>query len=281
MARDLYDIKKEITSGWMNDKDVADAYGFVPGETEFSEVFSRLSVENLLFYTVAAAIWVLEKMWDVFSAEIDTVIENDVPHRPRWYRDMALRFMLNCQLVEGEDYYDTSSLSAAEIDAAKIVKYAAVTEDADQSLLTIKVAGKSTDNGHYSQISSDHISKIKIYMNEVKDVGVKLNIISPAPETFNCHINILYDPLLSADSVKIACRAAVESYILNLPYNGEYTNMALCGYLQQVEGIKVVDVIEASIGASEGSESNIIAMRYIPLAGYMQLGKIDITAEPY
>lgn len=46
-------------------------------------------------------------------------------------------------LVADTDYYDTAGMSDADIEAARVVKYAAATESSDASLLTIKVAGEN------------------------------------------------------------------------------------------------------------------------------------------
>jgi len=140
MARTIADIKDSMTADFMRNSDVARAYGFETGAA-FSSHFSKVSVESLLFYIVACATWVLENLFDRHKKDVEERIEAIMPHRPKWYRDKVLGFMKDKTLVTDTDYYDTEGMSDGDIEVARVVKYAAATENADASILTIKVAG--------------------------------------------------------------------------------------------------------------------------------------------
>ena len=63
MARSITEIKSAICKEWMGNEDVARMYGFSVGDS-FSERFSAVSVENILFYIVAVTSWVVERLVD-------------------------------------------------------------------------------------------------------------------------------------------------------------------------------------------------------------------------
>lgn len=142
MARTIAEIKDGIAGDFMRNEDVARAYGFEAGDS-FTAHFSKASVESVLFYIFACAAWIVESLFDEHRREVNSCIEEILPHRPKWYRDKVLAFMKDKILVADTDYYDTAGMSDADIEAARVVKYAAATESSDASLLTIKVAGET------------------------------------------------------------------------------------------------------------------------------------------
>ena len=77
--------------------------------------------------------------------------------------------------------------------------------------------------------------QLAAYLAEIKDAGVRINLVNREADTFNCSVDIYYNPMLLPENVRRDCEAAIRSYIANLPFNGEYTNMALIDALQAVE----------------------------------------------
>ena len=90
MARTIAEIKDSMTADLMRNPDVARAYGFEAGAA-FSSHFSKVSVESLLFYIVACAMWVLENLFDQHRRDVEQRIEAIIPHRPKWYRRTGKR----------------------------------------------------------------------------------------------------------------------------------------------------------------------------------------------
>lgn len=276
--RTIKEIKEAMTTDFMGSEDVAKAYGFNKGDA-FGNHFGSVSIESLLFYIVACAIWILEKMFAQHSEEVDARIDETLPHRPKWYRDMVLNFMKDKALVTDTDRYDTTGMTEEEIAEKKVVKYAAATESWEDSLLTIKVAGEA--NGSRQPLDSETELQLKTYIEEIKDAGVKIALINEAADLFSCRIDIYYDTQMDGDTVEEACEAAINAYIENLPFNGEYTNMACVDALQTVDGVKIVEMKGSSVVTTrEGNVVNIDA-RYIPESGYLKASNIEITMKPY
>lgn len=278
MARSIKDIKAGICAEWMSSETVADRYGFSPG-TPFGDVFGAASVENMLMTVWAVGAYALERLLDLHRSEVSELIEAMTPHRAKWYRDKALRFMADRELSGDSDEYDTAGMTGGEIEAARVVKHAVAVESRDASLLTIKVAGES--GGRRAPISAEHERQLRAYIAEIKDAGVRTALVNKAADTFNCEVDVYYNPMLQPDAVKTRCEDAITGYIENLPFNGEYTNMALVDALQGVEGVRVVELKGSTAQAQGEATLTRIDARITPEAGYFAPGTITVNMKAY
>lgn len=269
MARSISDIKNELTREWMNNKAVADCYGFKPGET-FSKRFGAASIENMLFYIFAVGAWTLEKLFDLHREEVTAQVDATIPHRPQWYRNKALAFIPNRELLPDSDSY---GLNEEEAEAERVVRHAVAIESRDSSVLIIKVAGGQ--EGERAPINPDEQTKLERYLNEIKDAGVRISVINEAPERFNCTVDVYYNPLLAPEFVAAKCKSAITNYIENLPFNGEYSNMALIDCLQAIEGVRIAEMQSSQAGNIQ------INARYTPKAGYMRADIITLNMKDY
>ena len=254
MARSITEIKSAICKEWMGNEDVARMYGFSVGDS-FSERFSAVSVENILFYIVAVTSWVVERLVDTHRYEVDAALESLLPHRAKWYRDKALKFLKDIPLYEDSDMYDTSDMTEDEIEAARVVKYAAVSENADASILTIKVAGET--NGRRSVLDAATAQQLENYLREVKDAGVRISLVNESADRFMCELKICYDGMVSV--------------------NGVYSNMALVDAIRLVKGVKIAEVESSALKANGSDTWSDIEVKVIPRSGYMIAKESDIT----
>ncbi len=272
--RTIEEIKQEMQEAFMLSEPLATAYGFETG-TAFSSVFSKVSIENLLLYIVAVGIYVLEALFAEHKTDVDAAIEATLPHRPKWYRDKVLGFMAGKTLVGDTDQYDTTDMTDEDIEAARVVKYAAATESADASILTIKVAGEA--DGERAPLDAETETALLAYLREVKDAGVRIALVNQEADQFRCTVDIYYDAMLTSATVESACRKAIGQYIQNLPFNGEYTNMALIDALQAVEGVRIAELRSSGVTVSGSQTETAINARHTPEAGYMKAEETDVT----
>lgn len=278
MARNIGEIKSEIAQEFMRNEQAAELYGFEPG-AEFGDVFGAASVENIMLYVWAVCAWAVEQLVVRHKKEVTAELEELIAHRPKWYRDKVLQFMEGKELEADCDTYDTEGMSESEVSAARVVKHAVATESRDASLLTIKVAGES--GGARGPLSAEHERELKAYIGEIKDAGVRVALVNMAADTFNCMVDVYYNAMLEAGSVQVACEAAIRDYIENLPFNGEYTNMALVDRLQGVEGVKIVELLGSSARAANEETETEINARLTPAAGYFTPGEITVNMRAY
>jgi len=276
--RTIAEIKESMMTDFMHNNDLAKAYGFEVG-TDFYGTFSRVSVESLLLYIVAVAVWVLESIVADYKSEVEHLIEAETPHRAKWYRDRTLRFMHGHELQQDTDRYDTEGMTESEIAQARVVKYAAASESPDSSILIVKVAGEK--DGRRSPLDTETEHEVAAYLAEIKDAGVRISLVNRKPDRFDCELDIYYNPVLLPSSVEENCRETIGNYIRNLPFNGEYTNMALTDALQVVEGVKIVELKTAYAQAEGNGKRDLINARYVPAAGYFEERSITINMKAY
>lgn len=274
--RTTEEIKQSIAMEFMRNETVAEMFGFKAGEN-FDAHFSRASVVSVLFHIFACAAWTVEKLFESHRQEVEKRIDAMLPHRPKWYGDKILAFMKGRTLMPDMDTYDTTGMTAAQIEAAHVVKHAVVSENADASLVTIKVAGEN--NGTRAPLDAQTQTQLEAYIAEIKDAGVRTALVNAEPDLFTCKLKIFFDPLLLANDVKKACCDAVRTYVENLPFNGEYTNMALVDAVQAVNGVRIVELYGASATGENGMVK--IDARYTPAAGYFKTEEFEPEMIPY
>lgn len=274
MARTIQQIKEDIAATFMMNAVAAEKYGFEKG-SDFYRTFSKASTFSMLFYIFAAASWLVESLFDQYKAEVDARIEEIIPHRPKWYRDKVLAFMKGKELVQDADYYDTSDMSDADIEAARVVKHVVAVERSDTSILTIKVRGV---NG---RLDDETEGQLKRYIDEIRDAGIKYNLVNTDPDTFNCEVDVYYNPLLLPEMIQEACVLAITDYINNLPFNGQYTNMEMIDRLQVIEGVRIVEFVSASSHPATAQVAIPINGFCIPEAGYFVPKTITVNMKIY
>ena len=103
----------------MADATIREKYGLSVNDT-FSSKFSSVSIENILFFIVAACCHVLEVLFDYHKADVEEKISMAVVASVPWYYKMALAFQYGDSLVLNER---TQQYEYATIDESKqIVK---------------------------------------------------------------------------------------------------------------------------------------------------------------
>ncbi|MEG1581348.1 MAG: hypothetical protein RR386_08835, partial [Bacteroidaceae bacterium] len=143
--RNTEEIKKEMTDAFMSHPAIIDAFELDPAKS-FESQFSKAGVINTLFYVVSMVIYSLESIFSIFKSEMDEQIAELKPHSLRWYRNKTLNFMYGEPLVSESDYYNCEQLNSDAIIQKRVVKYCAVTEAKDASILYIKIAGEKMGN---------------------------------------------------------------------------------------------------------------------------------------
>jgi hypothetical protein len=284
MARSISDIKKEITDRFMLDEVIQQRYGFAPG-AGFDATFSRVSIESIMFYTIAAAIWTLEVLFDRHREEVTSIINELKPHSLRWYVGKAKAFMFGHALVPDTDYYDTAGMTDEQVAVAKVVKYAAAVEKS--AVVYLKVA--TDQDGEPTPLSEAQAEGLRAYIKEVRDAGVMVEVVNEPAEYFRLNMTLYYDPMVLDDTGMAFSAGArpvqdtVRRFIKNLPFNGEYRNVALVDVLQQIEGV-VIPELHLAETSRNGQDWEQVNAKAIPHSGYYKVyseDDLNITFTPY
>lgn len=278
MARTIAEIKKEMTDYFVRNETIQALYELDP-EKSFEDQFSKISLESILFYVVAVSVWALEKLFDRHRQEVTELISELKPHSLRWYANKAKAFQFGKSLVPDTDQYDNTGLTDEQIRKQQVVKYSAVTEKA--AIVYVKVATGS--EGARTPLSPEQEAALEAYFKEVKDAGVKLNVVNLPADEFNVDIDIYYDPqvfdenLNRLDGTGKLVHDTIASFVENLPFNGEYRNSALINTLTELDGVVLVELKQST------ANGQTINAKCVPESGYFRVDKesLGINAVVY
>ncbi|EGV44330.1 nucleotidyltransferase [Bizionia argentinensis JUB59] len=278
------DIKKQITAPFVANSHIVAAYGLDENKT-FEEQFSIVSFENILFDLMVNIIFFLELLFVEHVKEVDTKLLNQKNARLPWYRTMALQFQYGFDLVADKDYYDNGSATADQIEASKIIKYAAVNESDDESRVILKIAGEVADE--LAPIPVPERAAFDAYVKEFRPGGVKVTIINYEPDLLYLNLAIYRDPLvLDANGMSILngnypVNDAIAAYMKLLPFDGAFVIFDFLNYIKDnAQG--VVTPVAVNIESAwidpilEGYGSPVsIDVKRIPESGYYKVVNFD------
>ena len=272
-----------MAEAFMQDTNLAIKYGFEVG-ADFNNTFSKVSIESLLLYIVAVGIWTLEKLFDTHTAEVTDYIATMKPHSLRWYVEKAKAFLYGVPLVDGSDQHDTTGMTDEQIAQAQIVTFAACTESNATLYLKVAKAGPAP-------LTADEKAAFVAYLHEIKDAGVRIDVISEQGDYLKLDMVIYYDPLLinadgecKADGTKVV-EQAIKDYIENIPFNGEFRKNELEDAIQAVDGVVMVEFVAAYHSETGAEDTYDEVVPYCkPASGYFKFDNADlsdVTYQPY
>ncbi len=241
---------------------------------------SKTAIWRLIIYIMSIAIYAFEVILDKHSKNVTQELIEEKAHTPLWYRSKALAFQFGFDLVTDSDEFINDGYSDGQIEESKIVKYAAVVEAENDSILIVKIAGEI--EGLLSRLNEQQVSSFTTYMEEIRDAGVKLNIINYEADKLFLDLQINYDPLVLSANGQHLINAnypvvdAIKAYMKELPFNGELVLAHLVDKLQQVEGVLIPTIMSASTSWIDKNSNNYgdaigIAVKAIPVSGYFKV----------
>ena len=239
MARSVSEIKKTMTDAFMADATIREKYGLSVNDT-FSSKFSSVSIENILFFIVAACCHVLEVLFDNHKSDVEEKISMAVVASVPWYYKMALSFQYGDSLILNDR---TQQYEYATIDESKqLVKYAAVRDKGT----SVQILVSGDQGGSPVALSNDVLAVFKQYMNRVKVAGVILNITSKQSDIVSITATITVDPLVLDESGALLqdgskpVETAIREHLKHIIYGGTFNKTKLVDAIQAVAG--VIDV---------------------------------------
>lgn len=293
MARELSEIKNQITTAFIGNSTIQELYNLDP-EQSFADQFSMVSVENIIFETVAFAIWFLESLWDVFRVEIQEKIDASKPFTLKWYKKVSLEYQHGFTLDEDGKYINGTA-TAEEIEASKVVTQVAFEKAVINGHGVLRCKTARVVDGDLAPLSPEQLEGFDYYMNKKTAFGVRVVCVSRPHDLLTLKLKIWYDPqILDAQGRRkdgtndTPVLDAINDYLRNIEFNGQFVKTYLVDALQQVPGVKIPKIIEADSNHSVIVEENapyngIIDEVRQTFSGYMRLntGATIIEYVPY
>jgi hypothetical protein len=271
----IEDVKKIMTDAWISNPEVREKYELQEGDS-FENSFSVVSIENILFYAVASAVWLSYQLFDSHKSETEQILKEQMSGTAGWYVWKARQFQYGMPLIPEKDYYDNSGLTDDQIEEKRVVKYAAAVESKDKSILYIKVA--SGDNSERKKLNASQLIAFEEYINAVSYAGVRTVVINQDGDEIQLKIDIYYDPLVLDETgsrldgtANTPIQDTIRNYLANLTFNGTYTGQGLVDTLQVIAGVRIAEIKSAASRYGAYSEFREINAREIPQSGYYRL----------
>lgn len=278
MARSISEIKRTMTDAFMQDEAIRDTYDLSSDKTRFADCFSAVSLENLLFYIVAACHYVLESIFEKFTQDVEQKISRAVVASIPWYFDKAKAFQYGDALVLNPR---TFGYEYAKIDTSKQrVKYVAVRDRG----ASIEMLVSTEQSGKPTPLSDEVLTAFKHYINAIKIAGVVINVRTRKADELSIAVKVVVDPLkINRQGVDIATSEkvvehAIENYLADIVYGGTFNKTKLVDAIQRVDG--VVDVVLGVCKYKAGDEfKEITGNNYTAVGGSFIAVGLDKTIE--
>lgn len=249
MARNIKDIHEQIITSAQAD----------PVLAEKLTSTSKVAIYRLWAYIVAAAIYLLELLFDGHRSEMETLYEQHHAHTLTWYEELSKAFLFGVKLKPFTREFDTTELTEKEIAEAQIVTYAACSREErlnSRLYIRIKVAKGVEER---APLSLPELTAFKNYIYATQDAGVDLECESLPADRIRMKWRIYYDPqILDADGNRVdgkqsdVVRQAISTYLDQLPFNGLYVPAYHVDDLQVVDGIRVPIILSVAISTDGG-----------------------------
>lgn len=244
---------------------------------------SKVAVWRLFLYVPSVAIWTMENLIDVFTAEVTTIIQDNQYGQLRWYPTVSKAFQLGDELV-----WDGTKYVYEVIDTTKqIVTQAAATESG--GLVTIKVA-----KGTLPAIVPLSVSELNSFTFYIKGsnsstandgivpAGSNIAIISATNDDLKFASDLFYDPLVLASDGSLLSdpgtnpvEDAINDFINTLPFNSVFQVMAFVDAVQAVTGVNNFVVLNCDAKSNaDVTFTDVLAesgQEYTTFAGYLRM----------
>lgn len=278
MARSINEIFDSIKQAYVINRAAAG----LPEDNP--EQWSRVNIKRLMCYIIAFTAYTLELLFDRKQAEIAEDLANLQPPTVGWYANKCLAYQHGFPLVVGTDRFDNSGYTDQQIEASKVIKYAAVQRQVDENgyvvFLRIKLCG---ENGNeLAQLPDEVLAGFNVYLDSFLPAGDNVNVISRPADKLKMTWRIFYNPLiLKADgsrqdgSLLTPVRDAILDYLKNgLAFNGQYSITSHIDAVQKVAGVVTPRVLSCSASYDTFPEESIFEY-YQAFGGWLRFDDID------
>lgn len=269
MARTVEEISQEIKTNFVNNPVIQQFYGIVNGTT-FADNFSIVSFEGTFIFIIAYSIWILEMLFADHVSWIEKRAAEIKPGTTAWYKRKTLDFQFGDALIFVADVYQYSTINTDN----QIIKLATATEDGGKVL--IKVA-KLDSNNLPIPLATPELDAFSAYMKKVKFAGVKVLIVSRESDLLKIHYKVYVDAILINENGELIANTAIKpveeainNYIKNLPFNGQFTTTELTDKIQQSVGV-INPVFEAGEVKYGALPFQALGDFYRPDAGHLKI----------
>lgn len=235
---------------------------------------SKMSVMNMITYTMSSLIYTFENMFDVFLADASRILEKRTVGTPEYYVFMATQYSPGCTVVVNDD---ATGLDVIDNGNAKLIPYASFETVTSNNGIVLKVC-KDVD-GAVTPLTSSELSAFTDYIKKIRFVGAPVVIRSVPADLLTPKIRVVYnESLVSAEDALANIKTAIDNYAKSLEYDSNVYQSAIIDAIQEAYGI--ADVPST---LSDGTPGRFLIQKndYSKPGGYSEQKEITGWYKPY
>lgn len=225
---------------------------------------SALAEWRMWVHCVAYCIHIFEIALDMFKTEMEADAKKVVAGTLEWYNnkcyDFQMGYILEFDTVTGLLEYKTID------DTAKVIKIASVNL-AEDSKLFFRVATKDED-GNIVPLNSNQMLNFKNYVDAIKFVGTKTQVISTDADMVHYEMAVYYNPTTPIENVRADILAALEEFKTAQRFGGIIYRHKMLEAVTGVDSVITAKLIALSRKGTEDAEFIDIDVLAYLYAGY-------------
>jgi hypothetical protein len=197
---------------------------------------SNSAIYTLWKYIVAAQMYLQEVLWDLFKADLETIVTNAAVGTNQWFKSKMLLFQYDATTPQVLQVDSNFAVNYTTIDATKrIITRCAVKTTATRTVL-IKLAKSEPPVA----LSAPELVAANAYVDDLAFAGISYIISSTASDKLLVDASIYYDGQYSA-VISDNVITSINNYLANIDFDGSFKLSALVDAIQQTTG--VTDVV--------------------------------------
>lgn len=224
---------------------------------------SNSSIYKLWKYIVAAQMFLLETLWDLYKKDLETIVSKAPVGSDKWLQDRVLRFQYDATTPQVVEVLSDFSVDYPVIDITKrIITRASVKTTASRTV-TVKVAKSEPPVA----LSALELSSLQSYLSNTGDstyagrgvgigfAGVRYIASSLTSDKLYLKADIYYNGQY-ANIISDTVIAGINNYLANIPFDGSFKITSLVDAIQAVSGVSDIVLYDVAIRPNTDTIAN-------------------------
>jgi len=205
---------------------------------------SQAAIYTLWKFITSFVISFHEQLWDLFKAEIETIITTAVVGTDAWVKDQVDKFqydLVTPQVVQIVDFVPGYNPVDTDLQI--------ITRSSVKTLANKTVSVKVAKSDPPVQLDALELSALQAYLDNISFAGVGYNAQSLVADKLSLTAEIFFNGEFSA-TITASVEAAINNYMaVLLPFNGFVRIVDLTDAIQAVDGVSDVVITDFAIRA--------------------------------
>jgi len=233
---------------------------------------SKRSIYALMAYVVAVAINILEQALDIYQAALEAIAASAAPGSGPWLQAQIFNFQYSSVVPQIIQLINFAPRYIIVDPTMRIITRCSISTNLANSVL-IKVA----TNNPPSALTSDELSALQSYVNQIGVAGVTYQVQSLSADRLYINAQVFYQGQYGS-GIQLAIITAINAFLAALPFNGRLKMSDLEDAIRNVAGVTDVVLMNVSARAATttyGSGTSLISSNQVAsrfwdtIAGYI------------